>query len=135
MVKIRTKTFDQIVQQFDRTGTQQARQRVWDYINSMPTIFFVQCGRQSCSVPWIVFEEEKPTAMVFTNYDHAAQTASVLIEEGDKVRVVGLPTNAAYMYVTALAAQGVEYVCFNHGPKRFDAPMQEVLMALRTLKR
>ncbi len=135
MVKIHTKTFEQIVQHFDRTGTQHARQHVWDYINSMPTMFFVQCGRQSSPVPWVVFEEDKPTAMVFTSYEYAEQAATALIEEEGQVSVVGLPTNAASMYVTALAAQGVEKVCFNHGPQRFDAPMQEVILALQTLKR
>ncbi len=135
MVRIETTTFEQIVQNLSRTGTKQARQRVWDYINAMPTIFFVQCGRQSCPVPWIVFEEEAPTAMVFTNYEQAMQTAKALIEDDNHVRVLGLPTNAASMYVNALAAQGVEHVCFNHGPQRFDAPMQEVLLALQSMKR
>ena len=135
MGKLRKTNFDQIVQNFSREGTKQARQQVWDYINAMPTIFFVQCGRQSCPVPWIVFEEEKPVAMVFTNYDQALQTAKALIEDDNHVRVVGLPTNAASMYVTALAAQGVERVCFNHGPQRFDAKMEEVLLALHSMQR
>ena len=135
MVKIETTTFDQIIANLSRTGTKQARQRVWDYINAMPTIFFVQCVSQSCPVPWIVFEENTPTAMVFTNYEQALQTAKALIEDDNHVRVLGLPTNAASMYVNALAAQSVEQVCFNHGPQRFDAPMQEVLLALHSMKR
>lgn len=135
MVKIETTTFDQIIANLSRTGTKQARQRVWDYINAMPTLFFVQCGRQSCPVPWIVFEEDTPIAMVFTNYEQALQTAKTLIEDDNHIRALGLPTNAASMYVNALAAQGVEQVCFNHGPQRFDAPMQEVLLALHSMKR
>jgi hypothetical protein len=116
-------------------GTKQARQLVWDHINAMSTMYFVQCGGESSPIPWIVFEDEVPTAMVFTNYEHAIKTAQALIEDDTYVRVVGLPTNAASMYVTALAAQGVEHVCFNHGPQRFDAPMEEVLLTLNTLKR
>jgi len=135
MVKIHTKTFDQIVQNLTRMGTQQARQLVWDHINAMPTMYFVQCGQQSSPVPWIVFEEDTPTAMVFTNYEHAVRTAKAFTQDDEYIRVVGLPTNAASMYVTALAAQGVEHVCFNHGPQRFDASMQEVLTALSTLTR
>ena len=135
MVKIKTTSFDQIVQNLSRNGTKQARQCVWDYINAMPTIFFVQCGRQACPVPWVVFEEDTPTVMVFTNYEQALKTAKALIEEDNQVRVLGLPTNAASLYVNALAAQGVEQVCFNHGPQRFDAPMKEVLLALRSMKR
>ena len=133
MVKIHTTTFDQIVQNLSRTGTQQARQIVWDYINAMPTLYFVQCGREACPVPWVVFENEAPIAMVFTEYDHALQTSKALIEDHSHIRVLGLPTNAASMYVTALAAQGIEYVCFNHGPQRFDAPMEEVLLARMVL--
>jgi len=135
MVKLEKTNFNQIVQNFFRTGTKQARQQVWDYINAMPTIFFVQCGRRSCPVPWVVFEEDKPIAMVFTNYEQALQTAKALIEDDNQVRVLGLPTNAASMYVTALAAQGVQHVCFNHGPQRFDAKMDEVLLALHSMKR
>ena len=116
-------------------GTKQARQLVWDHIKAMPTMYFVQCGRESSPIPWVVFEDDIPTAMVFTNYEHALKTAQAIIEDDTYVRVVGLPTNAASMYVTALAAQGVEQVCFNHGPQRFDAPMEEVLLALTTLKR
>ena len=73
--------------------------------------------------------------MVFTNYEQALQTAKALIEDDNQVRVLGLPTNAASMYVTALAAQGVQHVCFNHGPQRFDAKMDEVLLALHSMKR
>ncbi len=135
MVKIHNKNFDQIVQNLTRMGTSQARQLVWDYINAMPTMYFVQCGRQSCPVPWIVFEDDIPMAMVFTNYEHAIQTAQAFMEDDEYVRVVGLPTNASSMYVIALAAQGVQQVCFNHGPQRFDAPMQEVLLALSSMKR
>ncbi len=135
MVKIHTKTFDQIVQNLYRSGTTQARQLVWDYINALPTMYFAQCGRKSCPIPWIVFEEDTPTAMVFTSYELAKKTAFALFENEEEVRVLGLPTNAASMYVTALAAQGVEHVCFNHGPQRFDAPMQEVLLALNTMER
>ncbi|MBC8309582.1 MAG: hypothetical protein ISR75_00660 [Phycisphaerales bacterium] len=135
MVKIHNKTFNQTVQHFSRTRTQQARQLVWDYINAMPTIYFVQCGRKKCPIPWIVFEQDAPTAMVFTNYELAVQTASALFENDEEFRILGLPTNAASMYVMALAGQGVEYVCFNHGPQRFDAPMQEVLLALSTMER
>jgi hypothetical protein len=135
MVKFQIKTFNQIVQNLTRMGTKQARQLVWDHINAMSTMYFVQCGGESSPIPWIVFEDEVPTAMVFTNYEHAIKTAQALIEDDTYVRVVGLPTNAASMYVTALAAQGVEHVCFNHGPQRFDAPMEEVLLTLNTLKR
>jgi hypothetical protein len=135
MVKIHNKSFDQIVQNLTRMGTNQARQLVWDYINAMPTMYFVQCGRQSSPVPWIVFEDDIPMAMVFTSYEHALQAAQAFMQDDEYVRVVGLPTNASSMYVIALAAQGVQQVCFNHGPQRFDAPMQEVLLALSSMKR
>jgi|TARA_B100000959_G_scaffold244382_1_gene268297 hypothetical protein len=135
MVKLYSSTFEQIVKNFSLKGTKQARQLVWDYINAMPTMYFVQCGNKSCSVPWIMFEEDASVAMIFTNYEQAMQTAKAFVTEGAQLRVVGLPTNAASMYVTALAAQGVECVCFNHGPQRFDAPMQEVLLALSSMNR
>lgn len=135
MVKLHKTSFEQIVQNFSAQRTAQARQLVWDYINGMPTMYFVQCGGRACPVPWIMFEEDKPLAMVFTDFEHAVKTAQAFVEDGDQLRVVGLPTNAASMYVTALAAQGVENVCFNHGPNRFDAPMQEVLFALHAMTR
>ena len=135
MVKTNTTSFDQIVQHLSRTGTQQARKKVWDYINAMPTLFFVQCGREACPVPWILFENESPVAMVFTEYELALKTAKAMTEDDCHIRVLGLPTNAASMYVTALAAQGIEHVCFNHGPQRFDAPMEEVLLALESMDR
>ena len=135
MVKLHTSSFKQVVENLTRSGTKQARQLVWDYINAMPTMYFVQCGRQSCPVPWIMFEEDVPVVMIFTSHEQAVKTAQAFIEESDQLRVVGLPTNAASMYVTALAAQGVERVCFNHGPERFDAQMPEVLLALRSMTR
>ena len=135
MVKIHSNTFNQIVANFTRTGTLQAKQFVWDYINGMPSMFFVQCGRKSCPSPWIVFEEDVPTAMIFTNYEQALQIAKAMIEDVEHFQVVGLPTNAASMQVTALAAQGVEQVCFNHGPQRFDAPMDEVILAINAMNR
>jgi len=82
-----------------------------------------------------MFEDDVPTAMVFTESEHALQAAKSIIEDGENVRVVGLPTNAASMYMTAIAAQGVQTVCFNHGPERFDAPMDEVLVSLDSLTR
>ena len=71
----------------------------------------------------------------FTESEHALQAAKSIIEDGENIRVVGLPTNAASMYMTAIAAQGVQTVCFNHGPERFDAPMDEVLVSLGSLTR
>ena len=82
-----------------------------------------------------MFEDDVPTAMVFTYYEHAIQAAKLYIEDGDNVRVVGLPTNAASMYMTAIAAQGVNHVCFNHGPHRFDSLMDEVLLTLGLMTR
>ncbi len=73
--------------------------------------------------------------MVFTETECALNAAKSMIEDGENVRVVGLPTNAASMYMTAIAAQGVNSVCFNHGPQRFDASMDEVLTFLGTLSR
>jgi hypothetical protein len=135
MVKLHTTSFEQVVQNFSMKRTAQSRKLVWDYLNAMPTIFFVQCGGKSCPVPWIMFEDDVPIAMVFTDYDQAIKTAQAFVGDGDQMRVVGLPTNAASMYVTALAGQGVENVCFNHGPSRFDAPMHEVLLALNAMTR
>jgi hypothetical protein len=82
-----------------------------------------------------MFENEEPTAMVFTSSEEALKVAKSIIEDCENVRVVGLPTNAASMYMTAIAAQGVNSVCFNHGPSRFDAPMDEVLLSLKSIKR
>ena len=82
-----------------------------------------------------MFVDDVPTAMVFTEYDRAAQAAKTCIEDGSGVRVVGLPTNAASMYITALAAQGVTHVCFNHGPQKFDASIDEVILAVSSMKR
>jgi len=135
MVRINNQTFNQVVEQLMHTQTTQARSNVWSFINAMPALYFVQCGRKSCPVPWIIFEEDIPTAMVFTNSEQALQAAKSMIEEGENVRVVGLPTNAASMYMTAIAAQGVGVVCFNHGPHRFDASMDEVLLTLGSLSR
>jgi hypothetical protein len=135
MVHINKQTLNQAVEHFSQNGTSQARQRVWAFINAMPALYFVQCGRKSCPVPWIMFEDDVPTAMVFTESEHALQAAKSIIEDGENIRVVGLPTNAASMYMTAIAAQGVQTVCFNHGPERFDAPMDEVLVSLGSLTR
>ncbi len=135
MVQLRNKTFNQIVKQYTNDRTGHAKRLVWDYINAIPTIYFVQCGRRECSVPWIMFEKDTPVAMLFTDYDCAIQAANSYIEDCDNVRVVGLPANAASMYVTAVAAQGVEHVCFNHGPNRFDATMEEVLVSLGSMSR
>ena len=134
MVKLQRTTYEKVIQNFSHRGTKQARQQVWNFINAMPTLYFVQCGRQTCPVPWILFEDDSPLAMVFTSYEHAVETARATVED-THLRIVGLPTNAAAMYVTALAAQGIEQVCFNHGPNRFDASMHEVIEALRALHR
>lgn len=135
MVRIEKRTFDQVVERLYQSRTKQAEQRVWDYISAMDTLYFVQCGRRSCPVPWIMFVDDVPTAMVFTAFDRAAQTAQTCIEDGSEIRVVGLPTNAASMYITALSAQGVTHVCFNHGPQKFDAPIDEVILAVSSMKR
>ena len=135
MVRIYKRTFNQTVHYSSNTGTTQARKQVWSYINAMPALYFVQCGQQSCPVPWIMFDNEEPTAMVFTSSEEALKVAKSIIEDCDNVRVVGLPTNAASMYMTAIAAQGVNSVCFNHGPSRFDAPMDEVLLSLKSIHR
>jgi len=135
MVRIDKRTYEQAVEQLQRSGTSQARQRVWDYIASKPTLYFVQCGSRSCPVPWIMFEDDIPKAMVFTEFERAKQAAFSCMEQSQEVRVVGLPTNAASMYITAIAAQGVVEVCFNHGPQRFDAPMDEVLLVIGAMKR
>jgi hypothetical protein len=135
MVRINNQSFNQAVQNFSQRGTSQAKQQVWSFINTMPALYFVQCGRKSCPVPWVMFENDVPTAMVFTESEYALQAAKAVIEDGENVRVVGLPTNAASMYMTAIAAQGVQTVCFNHGPQRFDASMDEVLLSLGSLSR
>ena len=135
MVRIEQRTFDQVVERLYQSRTKQAQQRVWDYISAMGILYFVQCGGQSCPVPWIMFIDDVPTAMVFTGYGRAAETAKTCIETGSEVRVVGLPTNAASMYITAIAAQGVTHVCFNHGPQKFDAPIDEVILAVSSMKR
>ena len=82
-----------------------------------------------------MFEKDFPKAMVFTDFDRAKKAAFSCMEQSQEVRVVGLPTNAASMYIAALAAQGVSRVCFNHGPKRFDASVEEVLLAMSSMKR
>ncbi|MDP7004967.1 MAG: hypothetical protein QF718_01990 [Phycisphaerales bacterium] len=135
MVRIKKNTFNQIVKQYTNDRTGQTKRLVWNYINSMQKIYFVQCGRRECPVPWIMFEEDIPVAMLFTDCDQAIQAANSCIEDCGNLRVVGLPTNAASMYVTAIAAQGVEHVCFNHGPNRFDATMEEVLISLGSMSR
>lgn len=135
MVKLERQTFNQVVENLLRSRTQQARERVWDHIQAMPTLYFVQCGRQLCPVPWITFESDVPIAMVFTQYELAVQAAHSFIEGDREFRVVGLPTNAASMYLSALAAQGVVRVCFNHGPQRFDATIDEVLLVVNSMKR
>tara|TARA_X000001036_G_C20462494_1_gene718051 strand:+ start:330 stop:737 length:408 start_codon:yes stop_codon:yes gene_type:complete len=135
MVKIETNSFEQAVQQYVHTRTSQARKLIWHFIHTLPTMYFVQCGRESRPIPWITFEEEAPLALIFTSPNQALEAAKGLIEDVNEVRVIGLPTNAAAMYVTALAAQGIEKVCFNHGPQRFDAHMDEVLSALQLLVR
>jgi hypothetical protein len=135
MVRIYKKTFNQTVEHYTNTQTAQSRKQVWSYINSMTTLYFIQCGQQSCPVPWIMFEQDEPIAMVFTNPEHALEVAKSVIEDGENIRVVGLPTNAAAMYMTAIAAQGVQTVCFNHGPSRFDASMDEVLLSTNSMTR
>jgi hypothetical protein len=135
MVSINKQTLKQAVQNFSHNETIQTRQTVWAHINALPALYFVQCGRKSCPVPWIMFESENPIAMVFTASEYALTAAKSMIEDGENVRVVGLPTNAASMYMTAIAAQGVSEVCFDHGPQRFDASMDEVLMSLDSLSR
>ena len=135
MVRIEQRTLDQLVDSFHQRSTSQTRQLVWNELSSMPTLYFVQCGNRSSSVPWVVFENEEPLAMVFTDTNRAIAAARAIVEDNSELHVVGLPTNAASMYIAALAAQGVTRVCFNHGPKRFDAPVEEVFMALRSMKR
>jgi|TARA_B100000959_G_scaffold76469_1_gene81203 hypothetical protein len=135
MVRIEQRTLDQLVETFKNRQTAQTRQLVWNELAAMDTLFFVQCGRRNASVPWVVFEEDEPLAMVFTDSGRALVAAQAIVEDDSELRVVGLPTNAASMYIAALAAQGVTTVCFNHGPKRFDAPVDEVFMALSAMKR
>ena len=135
MVRIEKRTFDQVVEQLFQSGTKQAKQRVWDYVAALPTLYFVQCGRQTSPVPWITFEDDIPTAMIFTDFDRATKAASTCIENGSNIRVVGLPTNAASMYITAIAAQGVSHVCFNHGPQKFTSPIDEVILAVSSMQR
>ena len=95
----------------------------------------MQRGSQSCSVPWILFEEDQPTAMIFTDYERALGAATSCLEKSQQIRIIGLPTNAAFMYINALAGQGVYHACFNHGPQRFDAYMDEVLLSIKLLHR
>lgn len=135
MVKIEQRTWDQLVDIFHQRKTEQSRQLVWNELSAMPTLYFVQCGSRMSSVPWVVFENDEPLAMVFTECERALDSASAIVEDGSELRVVGLPTNAASMYIAALAAQGVSRVCFNHGPKRFDASVEEVLLAMSSMKR
>ena len=59
MVRIETTTYDHAVEQLHQTGTTQARKRVWDLINSQPSLYFVQCGSGSSVVPWVMFEGEE----------------------------------------------------------------------------
>ena len=87
------------------------------------------------NVPWILFEEDQPTAMIFTDYERAIRAATSCLEQSQQIRIIGLPTNATSMYINALAGQGVCRVCFNHGPQRFDAYMDEVLLAIKSLHR
>lgn len=129
MVRLETRTFDQLVDQATTRPTACARAQVLAAIASMGTWYFVQCGRIGAPVPWIVFEEDQPLAMVFTGERHAARVASAMIEDDSVMRVVGLPPAAAVLYLAALGAQGVASVCFNHGPRRFDATIEEALMA------
>lgn len=135
MVRLEKHTFDQVVEQFLHIRTQKSRQQVLDYILAMPALYFVQCGRRSCPVPWITFESDVPIAMVFTEYDRATQAIKSFIGDEHITRIVGLPTNAASMYMAAVGAQGVSRVCFNHGPQRFDAMLEEVLLAMNSMKR
>ena len=135
MVRIEQRTLDQLVDTYHNRKTTQTRQLVWNELASMETLYFVQCGSQNASVPWVVFEHDEPIAMVFTDRDRALTAAKAIVEDHTELRVVGLPTNAASMYIAALAAQGVTTVCFNHGPKRFDAPVDEVYMALSAMNR
>ena len=135
MVRIEQHTLDQLVETFQNRQTTQTRQLIWNELASMDTLYFVQCGGRNSSVPWVVFEEDEPLAMVFTDQNRALASAQAIVEDDSELRVVGLPANAASMYIAALAAQGVTTVCFNHGPKRFDAPVDEVFMALSAMKR
>jgi hypothetical protein len=135
MVKLEQRTLDQLVETFQNRQTIQTRKMVWNELAAMDTLYFVQCGGRNASVPWVVFEDDEPLAMVFTNQNRALASAQAIVEDNSELRVVGLPTNAASMYIAALAAQGVTTVCFNHGPKRFDAPVDEVYMALSAMKR
>ncbi|MDP6541953.1 MAG: hypothetical protein QF444_01180 [Phycisphaerales bacterium] len=135
MVRIEQRTLDHLVETYHQRRTLQTRQLVWNELASMTTLYFVQCGSRTSSVPWVVFEKEAPIAMVFTDRDRALAAAKAIVEDDSELRVVGLPTNAASMYISALAAQGVAMVCFNHGPKRFDAPVDEVLLAMKSMKR
>ena len=135
MVRIEQRTLDQLVETYHQQRTEQTRQLVWNELSSMPTLYFVQCGSRTASVPWVVFENEEPVAMVFTNSKRAIDSARAIVEDDSELHVVGLPTNAASMYIAALAAQGVVTVCFNHGPKRFDASVDEVLFAMKSMNR
>ena len=135
MVKIEQRTLDQLVDTYHSKKTTQTRQLVWNELASMETLYFVQCGSPNASVPWVVFEYDDPIAMIFTNRERAITAAKAIVEDHAELRVVGLPTNAASMYIAALAAQGVTTVCFNHGPKRFDAPVDEVYVALSEMTR
>jgi len=135
VVRLEQSTFDQAVAHLYHSRTKQSRQLVWDFIRAMPTLYFVMCGDRSCSVPWITFDGDVPIAMLFTDYDRAVMAARSHIADDSQPRVVGLPTNAASMYISALAAQGIERVCINHGPQRFDAPISEVLLVSRSMKR
>lgn len=135
MVKIEQHTLDQLVDTFHKRRTEQTRQLVWNELSAMPMLYFVHCGSRMSSVPWVVFEYDEPLAMVFTDCERALASAEAIVEDGSELRIVGLPTNAASMYIAALAAQGVSRVCFNHGPKRFDASVEEVLLAMSSMKR
>ena len=135
MVRIKKQTYDQAIEKLNQSSTCNARNYVWDHITAQPTLYFVHRGSQSCSVPWILFEEDQPTAMIFTNYERAIRVATSCLEQSQQIRIIGLPTNATSMYINALAGQGVCRVCFNHGPQRFDAYMDEVLLAIKSLHR
>ncbi len=129
MVRLETRTFDQLVDHATIRPTVCARAQVLTAIASMGTWYFVQCGRVGAPVPWIVFEDDQPLAMVFTDERRASKVASAMIEDDSVMRVVGLPPAAAVLYLAALGAQGVASVCFNHGPCRFDATIEEALVA------
>ncbi len=125
MVRLEQSSLNQLVAHANERGTSASRAMVWGHVASLPMWYFVQCGPRDQSVPWIVFEDDEPMAMVFTDPKLAQRVAQSMISTDGDIRVVGLPVAAATMYVAALEAQGVGKLCINHGPNRFDAAIQE----------